>query len=112
LLLPYQRLAIVVGNATVCLGAASRFLGQLATVQDAFDEAERHFIHALELDARINATPWLARSRYHYARMLQRRGHDGDGQRADQLLREAHADASQLGMLELTRRIAAASGDC
>ena len=47
LLRPYSELAVVVANATVCLGATSRFLGQLATVTGRWDEAEAHFQHAL-----------------------------------------------------------------
>ncbi len=55
LLLPYADLTVVVGNATVCLGATSRFLGQLAAVLGRWDTAEAHFEHALRLNARMDA---------------------------------------------------------
>jgi tetratricopeptide (TPR) repeat protein len=70
---PYAEQTVVVGNATVCLGATSRFLGQLAATLGDWDAAERHFEHALDLNARMQAAPWLAHTRYEYARMLLRR---------------------------------------
>ena len=47
LLLPYADLTVVVGSASVCLGATSRFLGQLAAVRGDWDAADAHFEHAL-----------------------------------------------------------------
>ncbi len=47
LLQPYHEQTVVVGNATVCLGATSRFLGQLAATMGRWDVAESYFRHAL-----------------------------------------------------------------
>lgn len=104
LLLPYAEQTVVVGNVVVCLGATSRFLGQLAATLDDWDEAERHFVHALELNTRMDAAPWLAHTRYQYARMLKRRGMDEDSARADELLKQSLTVAQNLGMQGLLDR--------
>jgi tetratricopeptide (TPR) repeat protein len=104
LLLPYAGHTVVVGNIVVCLGATSRFLGQLAALQGDWDAAERHFVHALELNARMDAAPWLAHTRYQYARMLKLRGQGDDWQRADELLEQSLAVAQSLGMQGLVER--------
>jgi hypothetical protein len=105
LLLPYSSLTVIVGNATVCLGATSRFLGQLATVLARWELAETHFEHALGLNLRMGAAPWLAHTRFHYARMLLRRGRSGDTELAGRLVREARETTQQLGMRALQSRI-------
>ncbi len=112
LLLPYAELTVVVGAASVCLGATSRFLGQLATIQTKWNDAELHFKHALDLDARMNATPWLAHSRYQYARMLMRRANGEDISRASGLMDEALITAQELGMHSLLERIRDGASAC
>ena len=111
-LLPYAELTVVIGAANVCLGAASRFLGQLATTQSMWDDAETHFEHALNLDARMNAIPWLAHSRYQYARMLMRRANDGDVSRANELMDQALITAQELGMHGLLERVRDGASAC
>jgi len=105
MLLPYARLTVVLGNATVCLGATSRFLGQLAVTMARWEDAEAHFGHALGLNGQMAATPWLAHTRFQYARGLMRRGRRDDAGRAMQLLDEAVAAARQHGMHGLLSRI-------
>lgn len=105
LLSPYANLAVVLGNATVCLGAASRFLGQLASVLERWDEAEAHFEHALGLNTRMDAVPWLAHTRQQYSRFLVRRGRQADLDRAHRLLDEATHVARQQGMNGLLSRL-------
>ena len=112
LLMPYAELTVVVGNAIVCLGATSRFLGQLAAVRSNWDDAETHFEHALDMNTRMNATPWLAHTRYEYARMLSRRGNSDDMSRGNELLDQALITAHDLGMLGLIARIKSGSSDC
>ncbi len=112
LLQPYAELTVVVGNAIVCLGATSRFLGQLATIQSNWDDAELHFNHALELNARMKAEPWLAHTRYQYARMLQRRGNGKDASRANKLIDEALITGKNLGMHGLCERIKNDASEC
>jgi len=112
LLVPYAELTVVVSNAIVCLGATSRFLGQLATIQSNWDDAEKHFAHALELNAHMDAPPWLAHTRYQYARMLMRRNRNDDRSRANALFDEALVTAHELGMHGLVGRIMDNGGDC
>ena len=112
LLMPYAELTVVVGNAIVCLGATSRFLGQLAAIQSQWDDAETHFEHAMDMNARMNAAPWLAHTRYQYARMLSRRGKGDDMSRANELLDQALVTAHELGMRGLIARIKNGASDC
>jgi tetratricopeptide (TPR) repeat protein len=60
LLLPYADRAIV---AVACYGAAARNLGVLATILGRWTEAARHFEQALDLNRRMGARPWVARTR-------------------------------------------------
>ena len=110
LLLPYADLTVVVGNATICLGATSRFLGQLATLLGRWDAAEAHFEHALALNARMEAATWVAHTRFEYARMLQRRGRREDAERASAMIGDTSVVAQQLGMEGLMSRITGTSG--
>jgi tetratricopeptide (TPR) repeat protein len=105
LLRPYSELTVVLGNATVCLGATSRFLGQLATTMAKWDLAETHFAHALEFNRRMNAVPWIAHTLYQHSRMLMRRGRREDAERAVSLLGEAVDLSRPLGMHGLAMRI-------
>jgi len=111
LLMPYSQLTVVVGNAIVCLGATSRFLGQLATTQSKWDDAEAHFNHAMEMNEQMGARPWLAHTRYQYARMLLRRGKEDDVTRASGLIDEAMLAAQELGMHGLIDLIRNGSSD-
>lgn len=110
-LLPYQELAVVVGNASVCLGATSRFLGQLATTLGRWDDAERHFKHAVQLDSRMSAPTWLAHTQFHYSQMLFQRGSAKDVDTANELMNSALRIADDLAMRGLDSRIKARSGD-
>ena len=58
----------------MCYGAASRYLGMLAATLGEFDKAEAHFEHALEMNERMGARPWLAHTKAEYALLLRRRG--------------------------------------
>jgi tetratricopeptide (TPR) repeat protein len=105
MLLPYADLTVMLGNATVCLGATSRFLGQLASTMARWQDAEAHFEHALALNGRMEAVPWIAHTRFQYSRELMRRGRREDSARAVQLLDEAITVARQHGMYGLLSRI-------
>lgn len=112
LLQPYSELTVVVGNAIVCLGATTRFLGQLATTLGRWDDAEAHFKHALDLNERMDAKPWVAHTQFQYAEMLLRRGKREDAIRANGLIDEALDMARQLGMHGLLSRIKSELSDC
>ena len=101
----YRHMTITVGLATVCYGAASRYLGMLAATLGEFDKAEAHFEHALEMNERIGARPWLAHTKADYALLLRRRGGRGDSERAEALANEGWEIAAELDMMLLKRRL-------
>ena len=105
-LLPYDTRTVVVGGATVCYGAAARYLGILARTMSEWDKAEQHFQEAMELDERMRAWPWLAHSRYEYATMLLSMGRAGDRERANVLLNEAIDAAKRMNMSYLSEKVA------
>jgi class 3 adenylate cyclase/tetratricopeptide (TPR) repeat protein len=101
----YRHMTITVGLVTVCYGAASRYLGMLAATLGEFDKAEAHFEHALEMNQRVGARPWLAHTKAQYALLLRRRGRRGDSERAEALANEAWEIAAELDMVLLKRRL-------
>ena len=102
----YQHMTITTGIVTVCYGAASRYLGMLAATLGEFDKAEAHFEHALEMNERMQARPWLAHTKAEYALLLRRRGRRREGERAEALANEAWEIAAELDMVRLTGRLA------
>ena len=104
ILLPYARL-----NATLppelCRGSVSRGLGILAATMSSWTVAVEHFELALQMNSEMGARPWLAHTRYDYARALLARAEPGDRERAHELLSRAGASAHELGMSSLVRRV-------
>jgi DNA-binding NarL/FixJ family response regulator len=107
LLRPYACHTITVGSAVACYGAAARYLGLLAATMARWEEAAQHFEDALEMNARMNARPWLAYTQYQYADMLLSRQQCGDRHQAASLLHAALGTACELGMQTLEARITA-----
>ncbi len=107
LLLPYAGRTVVIGSAAACYGAVSRYLGELATTLERWDEAAQHFEDALKMNARMEAWPWLAHTQYQYATMLLARDQPGDGEKARDLLKAALLTARKLGMRALEEQITA-----
>jgi class 3 adenylate cyclase len=105
LMAPYRHMTITAGIVTVCYGAASRYLGMLAATLGEFSKAEAHFQHALELNERMRARPWLAHTKAQYALLLRRRGARGDSERAEILANEAWEIAAELDMVLLKGRL-------
>jgi DNA-binding SARP family transcriptional activator len=79
-------------------GSMSRYLGLLATTVARWGGAARHFEDALEMNARMGARPWLARTQNDYARTLLARAAPGDRQKAQPLLSHALSTYRELGM--------------
>jgi class 3 adenylate cyclase len=103
LLLPYARLNVGhVGNAR--FGSGSRFLGLLAATMERWEDAEKRFEDALEMNTRMGAKPWIAWTQHQYADMLVRRDGRGDRDRALELLSQALNTAQQLRLKTLTVR--------
>ena len=95
---------IFLGPGIVCAGATARSLGLLATTMSRWDDAERHFEAAIDLESHMDAPPYLARTQFEYARMLLMRGTPGDRERAAELLERATTVARELGMRSLIER--------
>src|SRR5262245_6067516 len=104
LLVPYVDRCAVSG-ALYCRGAVARSLGVLATLLGRYDDAERHFEKALEMNARIRARIWVAHTQHDYARMLIARDGPGDRERAAALAAQALATAHEVGMKSLEAKV-------
>jgi AAA ATPase domain len=107
LLAPYAGhvVAFTAPQPVVCLGSAAFYLGLLATVRSRWTEAAGHFEAAIAAHERLGAGPWLARTRYEYARMLLARGQATDRSRALALLDRALATAGTPGMVAVAEGI-------
>jgi DNA-binding SARP family transcriptional activator len=103
LLLPYEQ---VYAQAPVeaVFGSVARALGVLATTIGRFDQAEHHFIVAIETERRMRARPWLAHAEYDLATMLLKRRAPSDLDRARTLLQRACGTYQQLRMSAWTAR--------
>jgi hypothetical protein len=104
LLLPYAGRNVVMVEGWAGFGSADRPLALLATTAGRWEEAEAHFQAAIEMNSRLGARPWLARTQLGYAKMLLARRETGDHERANDLLQHAIAAARTLGMATLAER--------
>jgi tetratricopeptide (TPR) repeat protein len=91
-------------------GPIAHYLGALATMLGRYDDADRHFATALDLDTRVPAPFHLARTRLEHGRMLVARGRDGDVEAAVADFTRARAVAVERGYGEVARRAEAALG--
>ena len=81
----------------VYIGPVSHAFAELATLLGRYDDADRFFTDAHEMNDRMGARYWSARTDTAWAEMLAARGGPGDADRARVLLAEAHATASVSG---------------
>jgi tetratricopeptide (TPR) repeat protein len=103
LLLPYaDRCAVIFG--LLCQGSVARPLGLLATTLSRYEDAARHFEHALKMNAKIKTPLWIAYTQHDYAHMLLLRNQSGDHDKALLLLEHVLATAEQLGLKALTEK--------
>ncbi|MCA1845675.1 MAG: hypothetical protein LC792_21270, partial [Actinobacteria bacterium] len=111
LLEPYadQIPAFAFGTPSGCI---SHFLGRLAATLGHHDEAERRFLDAETISARIGAPSWLARTRLEWARTLLTRRGAGDADRARELLAHALHSAPELGLAKVERDAVALLREC
>jgi tetratricopeptide (TPR) repeat protein len=102
ILAPYERLY---GEAPVegTFGAVARALGVLAAQLGRFDDAERHFSDAIEIERGMRARPWVAHAQHGLGEALLARG---DEPRARAVLAEAIAGYRELGMESWAARAA------
>ncbi len=104
LLLPHADRNVVGQGFGEYWGSASRCLGLLATTMSRWEDAEKHFEDALEMNARMGARPWLAQTQHDYAEMLVRRSVKGDREKALGLLKQALDTAQEMGMKALVEK--------
>jgi DNA-binding SARP family transcriptional activator/tetratricopeptide (TPR) repeat protein len=100
LLSPYAERCVVLFGF-LCQGSVSHPLGLLATALARYDDAARHFEHALTMNARIRSPRLIAHTQHEYAHMLLQRDQPGDRAKALRLLEQALATADQLGLKAL-----------
>ena len=105
LMLAYKDMTITAGVATVCFGAASRYLGMLSASLGDFGKAAEHFEHAMDMNAASESRPWLAHSQAEYANLLMKRGSKKAIERAMSLSEQASVTAAELGMVRLQKRL-------
>jgi class 3 adenylate cyclase/tetratricopeptide (TPR) repeat protein len=105
LMLVYKDMTITAGVATVCFGAASRYLGMLSVALGDFKKAAKHFEHALEMNAASGSRPWLAHTQAEYASLLLKIGGEKALGRASSLSEQAWAIATELDMIRLKKKL-------
>ena len=84
-------------------GCVSYYLGLLATTMESWDDAEEHFDVALRLNDQWGYRLHVTNTQCAWADMLIRRGRDEDRKRAANLLDQAHATTTRLGLVRLER---------
>ena len=102
LLLPYR--GLVVDTLESSTGAVDRYLGLTALTAGELHAAERHLRDALDLNTRIGAHPWAARTQADLASLLLARDQPGDREQAAGLLAAALGTARRLGMTAFAER--------
>jgi class 3 adenylate cyclase len=103
-LAPSANRCIIVGACVDGYGASHRLLGRLAGVLGRWDDAERHFEDALEMNARMGSHRWLGWTQFQYAELLGQRSAPGDREKALRLLSEAIDIGGPLGLKALVDR--------
>jgi len=94
------------GSAGTVFGTIAWALGTLASTLERYEQAEEHFGSAAEIEERLGAPLFLARTRAGWARTLIARGRPEDRERAAQMLEQADDTAERLGGELITREVA------
>jgi hypothetical protein len=81
-----------------------RVLGLIATLNQWWDQADRHFQVALDIATRVNAQPELGRTYLDYALMLEARGHADDLGHVQRFAGQARTIFTHLGMVPFLQR--------
>jgi DNA-binding CsgD family transcriptional regulator len=103
-LLPYDGRNIIISFHLACYGPIGRQLGMLCATMRRWNEAQGHFTGAIEMARRQGTPPAVAHTQYEFARMLAIRKHQGDVDKALDLLDEALSISGELGMCALNER--------
>jgi class 3 adenylate cyclase/tetratricopeptide (TPR) repeat protein len=105
LLAPYHQL--VPNNSLMCHEPVAMFLGGLATVLELYDDAERYFAEAADLNQRGNMSFAEAHTNLLWGRMLRARNGLGDADRARAVFERARESAASRGYALIERRTVA-----
>jgi tetratricopeptide (TPR) repeat protein len=106
ILLPERAHFAIIGFSTGFFGSVEERLGLLALTLGNLDEAADHFEQALSANERIGAQPWIARTQYHYAKMLLNQRYKGNVAKASSLVRRSSQTSKHLKMRNLARKLA------
>jgi class 3 adenylate cyclase/tetratricopeptide (TPR) repeat protein len=104
LLAPFSGQFAATGPAVY--GSIPWALGALATTLARYEQAEAHFAAAVEIEERLGAPLFLARTRAGWARALIARGGHGALDRAQHMLEQADTTAEHLGARGIAREVA------
>ncbi|HEX4187386.1 MAG TPA: AAA family ATPase [Solirubrobacteraceae bacterium] len=96
----------VVQAGFIVYGSSDWALGTLASTLERYEQAEDHFAAAAEIEERLGAPLFLARTHTGWARTLIARGQPEDINRARQILEQAEEVASRLGGGLVIREVA------
>jgi hypothetical protein len=105
LLQPLRGRLLVLGLCVANWGCVSRHLGLLALVMGHEADAARLLLEAIEVDDRVGARAWAARSRYEFVRMAYRSQDSELRDRASKFLKEAEEIAEELSLTDLRHRL-------
>lgn len=100
---PYADQLVVFTFAGGVQGSVALYLGLLCAKSEDWPAADSYFAAAAATHERIAAPFLLARTCVEWARMLLSRAQPGDNERAHDLLRQALATASELGLTAIER---------
>jgi class 3 adenylate cyclase/tetratricopeptide (TPR) repeat protein len=103
LLTPFSRQ--LAGSAGTVFGSFPWALGTLAMTMERYEQAEEHFASAAEIEERLGAPLFLARTRAGWARVLIARGRPEDLDRAQSMLKQAEGTAGRLGAGGIVREV-------
>ncbi|MCW3018287.1 MAG: hypothetical protein JWN10_595, partial [Solirubrobacterales bacterium] len=104
LLVPFS--GPLASGGSLVYGTIAWSLGTLATTLKRYEQAEVHFAAAAEIDERLGAPLFLARTHASWARALVARGRATDLERARTMLAHAEESAERLGAGGVTREVA------
>jgi len=99
LLEPFADRCVVMTFGFGWIGPVAHYLGVLAATTGRFDVASAHFDAACRMNERLEARPWLARTKFEYARSLLARGSPHDREQAAAMLAEARTSAAAIGLV-------------
>jgi DNA-binding winged helix-turn-helix (wHTH) protein/tetratricopeptide (TPR) repeat protein len=105
---PFEELHVVVGSCALHYGAVAHHVGLLQSTLGQWAEAEASFDRAARAHTEMQASAWVAETRYAQARLSLRRADDGDSGRARRRAAEAFELAESLGMRGIARSLRSA----